>query len=192
MIWTLKNLELYTARSQNLLILEAELTGYRKVGNFTGLWKITQPLSVWNAAMSKFYLLVASIGSHRFGHDWSDLAAAAAAESSKLPKNFPLWKNNTMACQSFLRPGAIMNGWVPDPGLWETSVLSPTLLQPDVWLISVMPPPLGLTSWFLKLGGRHTLPWWPSGVFHNEQRVYHHWGQSRSPTRQVPLAYNCQ
>lgn len=114
------------------------------------------------------------------------------AESSKPQKEFPLWKNNRMACQSLLRPGAIMKGWVPDPGLWETSVLSRPLLQPDVWLISIMPPPLGLTSWFLKLGGRHTLPWWPSGVFPNEQRVYHCWGQSRSPTRQVPLPYNCQ
>lgn len=114
-------------------------------------WLLEDHTALWSWAMSKFYLLI---------------------ESSKTQKEFLLWKNNMMACQSFLRPGAIM----PDPGLWGTSVLSQTLLQLDVWLISIMPPPLGLTSRFLKLGGRHTLPWWPSGVFHNEQRVYHHWG----------------
>ena len=43
-----------------------------------------------------------SVGSHRVGHDWSDLAAAAAASrSSSIPWRI-LWQNNTIVTKSDL------------------------------------------------------------------------------------------
>ena len=36
-----------------------------------------------------------SVGSHRVGHDWSDLAAAAALHSFLLPNNNPLSGSTT-------------------------------------------------------------------------------------------------
>ena len=55
-----------------------------------------------------------SMGSHRVGHDWSDLAAAAAAFQAPLPMEFP--RQEYWSGLPFPSPGDL-----PDPGIKPTS-----------------------------------------------------------------------
>ena len=69
-----------------------------------------------------------SMGSHRVGHDWSNLAAAAAAAMYQvcgtLPASFFSWFSLLMSTHSYFKPEASLGAWKQfdcHPKLWVPS-----------------------------------------------------------------------